>query len=246
MTGTAWTAEEAVAVFAGRALAAFRTCFVGIGLPSMAAILAQRLYAPQLTLVYESGAQEAHPSTLPLSTGSPAVAQGAAMHGSMLEVFGALQAGRIELGLLSGAQVDRFGNLNSTQVGSGDRAVRLPGSGGALDIALLAQQVFLLMPHDPRRFVAEVDVCTSPGHGLDVAARRRMGLGGGPLALFTDRARFDFEGGELTLAAVVAGFDADHALEGIRWPVPQRPVLAILNRPQAHELELLRSLEART
>lgn len=163
-----------VAVATARLLRTRVTCFVGIGVPSLAAMLAKRLHAPELNLIYESGVIGAHPATPPLSTGSPSVAAGAEMVGRMIDVFGALQDGRIEVGLLSAAQVDRTGNLNSTLVSSAKGQRRLPGSGGALDIALLANELIILMPHEKRRLVEKVDFVTSPGRAATRAHSQRI------------------------------------------------------------------------
>src|SRR5690606_12421115 len=146
---------------------------------------------------------------------------GARMIGSMLDVFAMLQADRIDVGLLSGAQVDRYGNLNSTVLGPYPHPkVRLPGSGGALDIALLAKRLIILMPHEPKRFVERVDFVTSPGFLDGGGDRKRRGLlEQGPSALITDRAVFEFHDEEVTLAAVFAGYDEEQAVEGIPWTV---------------------------
>ena len=208
------TPEQRMAVNAGRMLGKYQTCFVGIGTPSLAAVLAQRLLAPTITLIYESGVIGAAPKTPPLSTGSPCVAEGAAMIGEMSDVFAELQAGRIEVGLLSGAQIDYHGNLNSTVIGAyGNPRLRLPGSGGALDIALLACEVLVLMPHEPRRFVSRVDFVTSPGHdGLD---RTSMSLGRGPVAIVTDRARFELTAEHARLVSVFEDFTPAEVLAGL-------------------------------
>ena len=140
------------------------TCFVGIGIPSLAAMVAKRTHAPELVLIYESGAIDANPEISPLSTGSPCIPDSSMMLGDCLDVFGDLQAGRIDIGLLSAAQVDRFGNLNSTVIGDYAKPkLRMVGSGGAHDIASLAPRTIILMPHEPRRFVGFVDFVTSPG-----------------------------------------------------------------------------------
>ena len=203
--------------------------FVGIGAPGYAAMMARRTHAPNLSMVFESGVMGADPAALPLSTGSPSVARNAAMHGSMLEVFSELQQGRIDVGLLSAAEVDRRGNLNSTVIGPyASPKVRLPGSGGAHDIALLARRVVILMPHDPKRFVGQVDFITSPGHlpgrDYDAGGVRRAG----PVALVTSRALFRFDEGELTLAALAPGVAVEKALAGFAWTVPRRAELDIL------------------
>lgn len=203
--------------------------FVGIGAPGHAAMMARRTHAPAISMVFESGVMGADPRELPLSTGSPSVARDAAMHGSMLDVFSDLQQGRIDVGLLSGAEVDRRGNLNSTAIGGyASPKVRLPGSGGAHDIAVLARRVVIVMPHDPKRFVERVDFVTSPGHRpgrqYDVGGVRREG----PVAVVTSRALFRFDDGEMTLAALAPGLTADEALVGFAWPVPRRVELATL------------------
>jgi glutaconate CoA-transferase subunit B len=212
-----------LAALAAREIRDGAVCFVGIGVPSLAAMAAKRHHASEAVLVYESGAVDTEPPVPPLSTGSPAVVADAAMIGSCLDVFAMLQQGRFDLGLLSAAQVDRFGNLNSTVLGPyAAPRIRLVGSGGAHDIATLAREALILMPHDPRRFVERVDFVTSPGlrtaaNGLaDVPLR-----GGGPTRLVTPRARFTFEAGELTLDALAPGVDETEALEGFRWTVPR-------------------------
>lgn len=211
-------------------------CFVGIGVPSLAAISAQNTHARNAVLVYESGAIDAHPPIPPLSTGSPTVVADTSMVTSCLGVFSMLQQGHFHLGLLSAAQVDRFGNLNSTVLGDYRRPkVRLVGSGGAHDIAVLARAVVIMMPHDPRRFVRSVDYITSPGlpreSGGEIASRR----GGGPRCLITPRARFSFEAGELTLDGVAAGYSEADAVEGIPWEVKRAAAVRTFG-PPPHDL----------
>ncbi len=225
----ATTDEALMAWHAAHELVDREVVFVGIGGPGLAAMIARRHHAPALSMVFESGVMGADPETLPLSTGSPSVARGAAMHGSMLDVFADLQQGRIDVGLLSGAQVDRRGNLNSTVIGSyAAPTVRLPGSGGAHDIGVLARRVVILMPHDPKRFVSYVDFNTTPGHypgrHYTAAGIRREG----PVAVVTSRAVFRFDEGELTLASVAADANADDVLDGFDWPIPRRADLTIL------------------
>jgi len=196
-----------------------QVCFVGVGVPSLAALTAKRYHAPNAVLVYESGAVDTVPPMPPLSTGSPSVVADTAMITSCLGIFSMLQQGYVDRGLLSGAQVDRRGNLNSTRLKRKDKpALRLVGSGGAHDIALLAREVFIMMPHDPRRFVEQVDFVTSPGvrDAGDGSSRGR-----GPTLLVTPQARFTFETGEMTLDAVADGVTEDRAVEGIPWDVPR-------------------------
>lgn len=198
-------------------------CFVGTGVPSAAAIAAKMTHAPGAMLVYESGAIDTLPSSIPLSTASPAIVTSAAMIGTCLDAFALLQCGNFDLGILSGAQVDRFGNLNSTVIGDYRRPrLRLTGSGGAHDIAALADEVIIMMPHEPRRFVRDVDFVTTPGRFVAGNSRlRRSSRGKGPRCVITPRARFSLESGELTLEAVFHGFTEDDALEGITWSIPR-------------------------
>lgn len=209
-----------IALLAARELADGETCFVGIGIPSDAACVARHSHAPGLTLIFESGVIGADPPTPPLSTGSPSVAEGASMIADGLAVFGALQAGRIDVGLLSAAQVDRYGNLNSTVIGPYDAPrLRMVGSGGAHDIACLAPRLVVVMPHDPRRFVERVDFVTSPGAGAGYAAdRKRLRLGAGPVSLITSRARFVMAEDGWQLDAPLEGFSREEAVDGIPWP----------------------------
>jgi glutaconate CoA-transferase, subunit B len=201
--------------------------FVGIGAPCLAAMLARRLHAPGMTMIFESGVIGADPASPPLSTGSPSVARNAAMVGEMLDAFATLQQGRIDLGLLSAAQVDRFGNLNSTVLGCyASPSLRLPGSGGAHDISVLANRTVIIMPHEPKRFVPQVDFVTSPGISAD-------GRRGGPSAIVTPLAEFSFAAGELTLTGLLAGWEAEQALAGFSWKVPIAKRIDILPAPSA-------------
>ena len=200
------------------------TCFVGIGIPSLAAMVAKRTHAPGLVLIYESGAIDADPSIPPLSTGSPCIPESSPMLGDCLDVFGDLQAGRIDIGLLSAAQVDRFGNLNSTVIGDYKTPkLRMVGSGGAHDIATLAPRTIILMPHQPRRFVAFVDFVTSPGTTDRDGRPHPRPAKTGPSELITGRGRFDFQGGTLTLRETFAPFTKAEALEGIPFDVAIDP-----------------------
>ncbi len=232
--------EERISAIAARSLQDGEACFVGIGIPSIAALLAKHTHAPRLSLIYESGAYGTVPPTLPMSTGSPSIAAGAACLGDCGLVFGDLQAGRIDVAILSAAQVDRRGNLNSTVIGDYRRPkIRLVGSGGAHDIASLVGRTVIVMPHDPRRFVERVDFVTAPGLGDD-GYRPSGTRGRGPVELITPRARFGFAGGELTLEALQDGFDVDQALEGFDWRIPVVAEPARLDPPTAEEIEIMR------
>jgi len=200
------------------------TCFVGIGIPSLAAMVAKRTHAPDMVLIYESGAIDADPVIPPLSTGSPCIPESASMLGDCLDVFGDLQAGRIDIGLLSAAQVDRFGNLNSTVIGDYKTPkLRMVGSGGAHDIATLAPRTIILMPHQPRRFVDFVHFVTSPGTTDRDGRGHKRPDKTGPSELITGRGRFTFDGGVLTLAETFAPFTRAEALDGIPFDVGTIP-----------------------
>jgi glutaconate CoA-transferase subunit B len=214
-------------------------CFVGIGVPSDAAVLAKHTHAPDMTLIYESGVIGADPLVPPLSTGSPSVADGALMITDGLAVFSELQAGRINVGLLSAAQVDQRGNLNSTVIGSYESPkLRMVGSGGAHDIACLAGRLVILMPHDPRRFVQNVDFITSPG--TDSETRKKLVLGGGPSALVTERARFSFETGVARLSAVMPGYSEEDAVENIPWSIDKSEDFKVVSAYSKNDIEAAR------
>jgi glutaconate CoA-transferase, subunit B len=221
------TAEALMTAAAALEIADGDVCFVGIGVPSLAAMTARRCHAPRSVLIYESGAIDTNPAAPPLSTGSPVVVEDTAMIGSCLDVFAMLQSGRFDIGLLSAAQVDRHGNLNSTVIGPyATPKLRMVGSGGAHDIACLVRDVIIVMPHDPRRFVERVDFATSPGlRGASGASKEVLLRGRGPRCILTSRARFSFEAGEMTLDATFDGVSPAQATEGMRWQVPHSPRL---------------------
>ncbi len=224
-------------------LADGESCFVGIGVPSLAAMLAKRTHAPKLVLIYESGAIDANPPVPPLSTGSPSVAADTAMIGDCLDVFGDLQSGRIDVGLLSAAQVDRHGNLNSTVIGDYRHPkLRMVGSGGAHDIASMANRVVIVMPHDPRRFVAAVDFITSPGFLSGGGERARCGLKGGPHCVITGRGRFVFQDEELHLERSFHPFTLEQAVEGFGWQVPVCPGAKCFDGFDARAREVARGI----
>jgi glutaconate CoA-transferase, subunit B len=234
------TDEERMVLAAARELVDGEVCFVGIGLPSLVAVTAKLTHAPRLTLLYESGVADTLPPSPPLSTGSPAVIADATYVGDCLQAFGALQAGRLDVGVLSAAQIDRRGNLNSTVIGSyAAPKLRMVGSGGAHDIASLIGRVVIVMPHEPRRFVNRVDFVTSPGHA-DLALGERPVAGGGPQAVITPRAKFIFEDGEMTLAATQPGFSSAEAVEGFAWTPRVSAHLAEVPQADPAALEVLR------
>ena len=184
-----WSASEMMTVAAARALTSDDICFVGIGLPSAACNLARLTHAPRLTLVYESGTLETRPHVLPLSIGDGELCETALTTVSVPEMFQYwLQGGRITVGFLGGAQVDRYGNLNSTVIGDYARPkVRLPGSGGATEISTSCQRIYIVMRHGPRSFVPRLDFLTSLGHGPTGRERRELGVTTeGPSLIVTD------------------------------------------------------------
>src|SRR5215475_5180391 len=185
-----YTSDEIMTVTAARALRDARTCFVGIGLPSEAANLARATHTPGLVLIYESGTIGARPGRLPLSIGDGILAQTADAVVSVPEIFNYwLQPGRIDVGFLGAAQIDRFGNINTTVIG-GDYAspkVRLPGAGGAPEIAAACREVIVVLRQSRRTFVEQVDFITSVGFGDGPGTRQRLGLtGAGPQRVITD------------------------------------------------------------
>lgn len=231
-------------VTAARALRDGDRVFVGIGLPNLACNLAKRLHAPNIQMIYEAGVIGANPSRLPLSIGDPGLVTGAGLVCSMFEVFAFyLQRGLVDVGFMGAAQVDRFGNLNSTVIGPYARPkVRLAGSGGAADIASLARKLIILAPHEPRRFPARVDFLTSPGFFSGRRDREKWGLpGGGPDLVITDKGllRFD-ETGEMVLFSLHPGVSLEEVRANTGWDLRVAPDLGVTEEPTDEELRILR------
>jgi glutaconate CoA-transferase subunit B len=236
-----------MAVVAARELGDGEVVFVGIGLPNLACNLARATHAPHLALIYESGAVGAVPERLPVSIGDPALVTGSLMVCGMADVFQLfLQNGRIEVGFLGGAQVDRYGNINTTVIGTYERpTVRLPGSGGAAEIAIHARRTLIVAKLHPRAFPERVDFVTSPGQRTAGKSRRELGMpGAGPLKVITDKAILEADGetGEMVLAALYPGVGADVVRAGVGWPLASRSRLAPVAPPSATELRLLREV----
>jgi glutaconate CoA-transferase subunit B len=247
----AYSATEMMTVAAARALGNDDICFVGIGLPSAACNLARLTHAPKLTLVYESGTLETKPTVLPLSIGDGELCETALTTVSVPEMFQYwLQGGRISVGFLGGAQVDRFGNLNSTVIGPYDKPkVRLPGSGGAPEIATSFQRVYIVMRHNPRAFVQSLAFVTSLGHGVTGRERRAMGITTeGPALLVTDLCTMipEDETKEFVVVSVHPGVTKDQVRENTGWDVRFSGIVAETPAPTDGELEALRDLNART
>jgi glutaconate CoA-transferase, subunit B len=245
--GATYTPDEMMAVVAARELADGEVVFVGIGLPNLAANLARATHAPHLVLIYESGAVGAVPERIPVSIGDPALVTGSLMVCGMADVFQLLlQNGRIGVGFLGGAQVDRYGNINTTVIGAYPHPrVRLPGAGGAPEIAIHARRTLVVAKLDRRAFPHRVDFVTSPGQRIDAATRRELRWrGAGPVKVITDRAilQADETTGEMLLAALYPGVSAETVAAGVEWPLANRPHLAMVEPPNATELRVLREL----
>lgn len=248
---SACTADEMMTVTAARQLRNGAVCFVGIGLPSAACNLARRTHAPELVLIYESGTVGTRPAVLPLSIGDGELADTATCVVSLPEVFAHyLQRGRVDLGFLGAAQIDRFGNLNSTVIGSyAQPRVRLPGAGGAPEIATYAHEVLIIMKQSPRSFVPRLDFMTSAGFLDGAGARARARLPGrGPRAVVTDFGilRPDPATDELTLAAIYPGVTVEAVRAATGWPLAVAEELECLPPPQSADLAVLRELQAAT
>jgi glutaconate CoA-transferase subunit B len=226
-------------------------CFVGIGLPSAACNLARLTHAPGIVLIYESGTLGTRPQVLPLSIGDGELAETAACVIPLPEVFSYyLQAGRVDVGFLGAAQIDRHGNLNSTVVGPYTAPrTRLPGAGGAPEIAAHAKQTFVVLKASPRSFVAKLDFRTSAGYLDGHGARARTtARGAGPRAVITDFGVLTPEPGseELVLSALFEGATAEEARAAIGWPLRTVAKVEMIEPPTSVELEALRALHART
>jgi glutaconate CoA-transferase, subunit B len=246
-----FTPVEMMTVAAARALSNDDICFVGIGLPSAACNLARLTHAPRLRLVYESGTLDTKPRVLPLSIGDGELCETARTTVPVVEMFQYwLQGGRITVGFLGGAQVDRFGNLNTTVIGPYTRPkVRLPGSGGATEIAVHCKRIFIVMPHGARAFVPRLDFVTSLGHGPTGRERRALGVTtAGPVLIVTDLClmRPDPETNEFEVVSVHQGVTLDRVRAQTGWPVRVRQSVDVTPPPHLEELDALRSLRERT
>jgi glutaconate CoA-transferase subunit B len=227
-----YTPNELMVCQAARQLRDGEVVFVGIGLPNLACNLARRLHAPGLVLIYESGAVGADPKRIPISIGDPALVTNSLSVCSMFDVFNYyLQGGLIDVGFLQGAQIDRFGNLNTTVIGDYERPkVRLPGSGGACEIAILAKRVFVIAPQSKRSFPERVDFITSPATA-----------GRGPAMVVTDLGCYEFRNGEMTLTSLHPGCTVEQVRQNTGWDVAIERELKVTKPPTNEELRELRN-----
>jgi glutaconate CoA-transferase subunit B len=248
---SACTREELMTIAAARLLWNRCVCFVGIGLPSAACNLARLTHAPDIVLIYESGTIGTRPDLLPLSIGDGELADTAACVVPLPEIFSHyLQAGRVDVGFLGAAQIDRHGNLNSTVIGSYDApTTRLPGAGGAQEIAAHAKQTFVMLAASPRSFVEKLDFRTSAGYLDGFGARSRSGArGGGPRAVITQFGMLTPHphSEELQLGALFPDTSVEAARAAVGWPLASVENIATIAAPTSLELDTLRALNART
>ena len=246
-----FTPGEMMTVAAARALRDSDVCFVGIGAPSAACNLARLTHAPSITLIYESGTIGTRPQVLPLSIGDGELCETALTTVSVPEMFRYwLQGGRITVGFLGGAQIDRYANLNTTVVGPYDKPkVRLPGGGGAPEIASSCGEVFITMSMSPRAFVERLPFITSMGHGTGKGSREALGLTTqGPTRIITDLCVLepDAQTRELTVTALHPGVTREQVQAQCAWPLRWAAEVAQTAAPTVQELEVLRALQERT
>ena len=245
-----WNSNEIMTIAAARSLKNGMICFVGIGIPSTAAILAKSMHAPDIILIYESGAIDTNPKKLPLSIGDGELSNNALSVVGMPEIFNYwLQPGRIDVGFLGAAQIDKYGNINTTFIGDSyqEPKVRLPGAGGATEIAGACKEVVIILRHSERSFVKKIDFITSIGYGNGPGSRQRLGLiGNGPSAVITDLGilRPDPETLELTLVQVHPGVTVDQVKKNTGWQLKIAENLLSTPNPKEIELEKIRALVA--
>jgi glutaconate CoA-transferase subunit B len=239
-----YTSPELLTINAARLLRDGDRVFVGVGLPNLACNLARRTHAPNLLMIYEAGVIGAQPARLPLSIGDPTLVSGALGVCSMYDIFAFyLQRGNVDVGFMGGAQIDRFGNINATVIGDYNHPkVRLPGSGGSMEIAAWANRCYLLTPHSKRRFPEKLDFRTSAGFLGGRAERQAANLrGGGMLAVVTDLGIMEpDENGELVLTALHPGATVDQARQNTGWQLKVAHSLRATPPPGEEELRILR------
>jgi glutaconate CoA-transferase, subunit B len=235
-----YTPTEMMIAVSARQLVGERVCFVGVGPPNIACNLAKRTVAPDLELVYEAGVFGSAPARLPLSIGDPTLVTGSTLVTSQFELFAYyLQGGLIDVGFLGASQIDRYGNINTTVIGAYDAPkVRLPGSGGACEIAINAKKVFVIMPQSKRSFVEKIDFTTSPGH---LAGKRPARWGGGPSVVVTNLGVYRFgEDGQMRLASRHPGIAVEEIQDSTSWSMEVSDDVTETAAPTDEELRLIR------
>jgi len=245
--GPGYSKNELMIAASARLLGGARNCFVGVGLPNIVCNLAQHTVAPELQLIYESGVYGARPERLPLSIGDPTLATGATAITSMYELFAYyLQRGLVDVAFLGGAQIDRHGNLNTTVIGDYEHpTVRLPGSGGACEIAIHAKRILVIMRQAPRSFVDRIDFRTSPGHSGDPAHDAARGwTGNGPTDVVTDLGTYVFDAatGEMTLVTLHPGVTMEDIRANMGWEPRVADDVGQTPSPSAEEMRLIRDV----
>jgi glutaconate CoA-transferase subunit B len=239
-----YTSPELLTINAARLLRDGDVVFVGVGLPNLACNLARRTRAPNLVMIYEAGVIGAQPSRLPLSIGDPTLVSGALAVCSMYDIFALyLQRGNVDVGFLGGAQIDRFGNINATVVGDYTHPkVRLPGSGGSMEMSAWANRCYIITPHQKRRFPEKVDFRTSAGFLSGRSEREAARLrGGGPQAVVTDLGILEPDHtGELVLTALHPGVTVEQARLNTGWDLKVASDLRVTDQPTGEELRILR------
>jgi glutaconate CoA-transferase subunit B len=251
MTASDFNPREMMSIAASRFLTSDDVCFVGIGAPSAACNVARLTHAPDITLIYESGTLGTAPDVLPLSIGDPELCQTALVTVSVPEMFRYwLQGGHVTIGFLGAAQLDKFGNINTTVIGDYHKPkTRLPGAGGAPEIATSAQKIYITMAQSKRGLVETIDFMTSVGHGTGGDYRERMGIStAGPVLLITDLAIWEPDPvtKEFTVMSMHQGVTREMVQETCGWTVKFADTLAETPPPTALELSTLRDLQART
>jgi glutaconate CoA-transferase subunit B len=243
-----WIKPELMACCGAREISDGDVVIVGTGFPMMAAEMARHIHAPNAVMMQESGVLDARPKRPPLSVGDPCLNPGAAMIGGLVNVMGMfLQAGWVDVGFLSGSQVDKYGNINTTAIGDyAHPKSRLPGSGGANSIGSLARKVLIIALHDKRRLADKVDFITTPGYIDGPGARERWGLppNTGPQVIVTNKAvmRFDPETKEAYLATYHPGSTIDEIVENTGWELKVPDDVTETEPPTAEELRVLREV----
>lgn len=243
-----WSNDEIMTITAAKILKNTDTCFVGIGIPSTAAILAKSMHAPNLFLIYESGTVNTNPQKLPLSIGDGELANEALTVVGMPEIFNYwLQSGRIDVGFLGAAQIDRYANINTTYIGQTYQApkVRLPGAGGATEIAGACKEIIIIINQTKRAFVNQIDFVTSMGFGDGVGSREKYGLrGGGPSKVITNLGILepDPKTLELTMTHLHPGVSKEQVIENTGWELKFSQSMKITEQPKPVELTKIREL----